>query len=69
MYSDDIDIVFGPKDTQVVTNISIKNDTHPEMNETFIITMIITPDMKAIGVKNGPYTNSTCTIINDDCKL
>ena len=64
--SDDIDVVFGPRDTQVVTNITITADKYPEMNETFIITMMIPPDMKEIGVNSGTITNATGVILNDD---
>ena len=67
--SDDIDVVFGPRDTQVVTNITITADKYPEMNETFIITMIIPPDMKEIGVNSGTITNATGVILNDDSKI
>ena len=67
--SDDIDVVFGPRDTQVVTNITITTDRYPEINETFIITMIIPSDMKEIGVNSGAITNATGVILNDDSKM
>ena len=64
--NDDVDVVFGPGDTQVVTNITITADRYPEINERFIITMIIPPDMKEIGVNSGAITNATGVILNDD---
>ena len=67
--SDDIDVVFGPRDTEVVTNITITADRYPEINETFVITMIIPPDMKEIGVSSGRITNATGVILNDDSKI
>ena len=67
--SDDIDVVFGPRDTQVVSNITITADGYPEINETFIITMTIPADMRAIGVNNGAITNATGVILNDDSKI
>ena len=66
--SDDIDVVFGPSDIQVITNITITADRFPETNETFIITMIIPPDMNEIGVNSGTITNATGVILNDDSK-
>ena len=64
--SDDIDVVFGPTDTQVVANITIAADRYPEFNETFLITVIIPPDMKEIGVNYGAIINATGVILNDD---
>ena len=67
--SSDIDVVFGPRDTQVVTNITTTADKYPENNETFVITMIIPADMKEIGVNSGSITNATGIIVNDDSKI
>ena len=67
--SDDIDVVFGPTDTQVVANITITADRYPEVNETFLISLIIPPDVKEIGVRSGRITNATGVILNDDRKI
>ena len=67
--SDDIDVVFGPSDTEVITNIPITADRFPETNETFVITMIIPPEMNEIGVNSGTITNATGVILNDDSKI
>ena len=67
--SDDIDVVFSPSDTEVITNITITADRFPETNETFIITMIVPPGMKEIGVNSGTITNATGDILNDDSKI
>ena len=64
--SDDIDVVFGPTDTLVVANITIISDRYPEVNETFLITVIIPLGMKEIGVNNGTIINATGVILNDD---
>ena len=67
--SDDIDVVFGPTDTQVVVSITITADRYPEVNETFLISVIILPNVKEIGVRSGRITNATGVILNDDRKI
>ena len=67
--SDDIDVVFSPSDTEVITNITITADRFPETNETFIITVIIPSDTNEIGVNSGTVTNATGVILNDDSKI
>ena len=67
--SDDIDVVFGPTDTQVVANITITADGYPEVNETFFIGVIIPPDMREIGVSSERIANATGIILNDDSKI
>ena len=66
---DDIVVVFGPTDTQVIANITIISDRYPEVNETFLISLIIPPDVKEIGVRSGRITNATGVILNDDRKI
>ena len=66
---DDIDVVFGPNDTQVFVNITIFDDSYPEFNETFNISVIIPPAMRQIGVMEGDIITTTGFILNDDSKL
>jgi len=67
--SDEIDVVFGPHDTQVAADIKIVADSYPEFNETFNISLIIPPDMKQIGVMEGDMTAATGIILNDDSRF
>ncbi|XP_065911233.1 adhesion G-protein coupled receptor V1-like [Dysidea avara] len=63
---DDIDVTFGPRDTQVVVNISIAADEYPEQNETFAISLFIPTMSREIGVGDGRITNAVGHILNDD---
>ena len=62
-------MVFGPNDTQVFVNITIVDDSYPEFNETFNISVIIPPAMRQIGVMEGDIITTTGFILNDDSKL
>jgi len=66
---DDIDLMFGPNDTQVFVNITIVDDAYPEFNETFKILVIIPPAMRQIGVMEGDTITAIGFILNDDSKL
>ena len=62
-------MVFGPNDTQVFVNIIIFDDSYPEFNETFNISVIIPSAMRQIGVMEGDIITTTGFILNDDSKL
>jgi len=61
-----IPVTFKPNITEVVVNITIVEDMELELNEEFIIELVIPDSVQNIGVNTGSITGATVEIIDDD---
>ena len=61
-----IPVTFNPNITEVVVNITIVDDMELELNEEFIIELVIPDSVQNIGVNTGSIASATVEIIDDD---
>jgi len=61
-------VMFGAMDVQADITLSIINDNILELEEHFVLDLIISNASKMIGVGEGTVISATGKILNDDSK-
>ena len=62
----DYPVIFPAGSTKANFSIPITDDDIFELDETFLLTLVIPPAAQAIGVMRGDPFMATVTIINDE---